>query len=544
MGEGRRERPDAVGQNGPVPDSTAPLAPAPAPHADLAWGRTWPSLPVFTELALEHRRVIPVVRRVLADAETPVGVYRKLAADAPGTFLLESAEHGGVWSRYSIVGARSAATLTERGGETHWIGEPPVGLPTTGDPTVAVRDTVAALATPRIPGLPPLTGGLVGAITYDAVRRWETVPDAGRDELDLPEVAMMLATDLAVFDHSDGSLLLVANAVNHDATDERIEDAWADAVTRLDRMEDLLAEPAPSTVSTIEPVDLEPTSSHTQPQFEAMVEEAKEAIRAGEAFQIVVSQRFTVPCAADALDVYRALRVSNPSPYMYLLRLPHPDGSAYDVVGSSPEALIKVTDRQAITHPIAGSRPRGKSPDHDAHLAEELLADTKERAEHLMLVDLARNDLQRICRAGTVDTVDFMSIRRYSHIMHIESTVVGDLREGRSAFDALVATFPAGTLSGAPKPRAMALIDGYEGLRRGLYGGVVGYLDFAGDLDMAIAIRTALIKDGLAHVQAGAGIVADSVPHLEYEETVNKAAAALRAVAAAAGLRRVSVGRA
>ena len=533
-----------MGQNGPVPDSTAPLAPAPAPHADLAWGRTWPSLPVFTELALERRRVIPVVRRVLADAETPVGVYRKLAADAPGTFLLESAEHGGVWSRYSIVGARSAATLTERGGETHWIGEPPVGLPTSGDPTAAVRDTVAALATPRIPGLPPLTGGLVGAITYDAVRRWEKVPDSGRDDLDLPEVAMMLATDLAVFDHSDGSLLLVANAVNHDATDERIEEAWADAVARLDRMEGLLARPAPSTVSTIEPVDLEPTSSHTQPQFEAMVEEAKEAIRAGEAFQIVVSQRFTVPCAADALDVYRALRTANPSPYMYLLRLPHPDGSAYDVVGSSPEALIKVTDRQAITHPIAGSRPRGKSPDHDAHLAEELLADTKERAEHLMLVDLARNYLQRICRAGTVDTVDFMSIRRYSHIMHIESTVVGDLREGQSAYDALVATFPAGTLSGAPKPRAMALIDGYEGLRRGLYGGVVGYLDFAGDLDMAIAIRTALIKDGLAHVQAGAGIVADSVPHLEYEETVNKAAAALRAVAAAAGLRRVSDGRA
>ena len=302
-------------------------------------------------------------------------------------------------------------------------------------------------------------------------------------------------------------------------------------------MTDELAAPAPSTVATIEPVASQPTSSHTQSGFEAMVEEAKEAIRAGEAFQIVVSQRFTVPCEADSLDVYRALRVSNPSPYMYLLRLPHPDGSSYDIVGSSPEALIKVTGRQAITHPIAGSRPRGKSPDHDAHLAEELLADAKERAEHLMLVDLARNDLQRICRAGTVDTVDFMSIRRYSHIMHIESTVVGDLRDDQSAYDALVATFPAGTLSGAPKPRAMALIDAYEGLRRGLYGGVVGYLDFAGDLDMAIAIRTALIKDGLAHVQAGAGIVADSVPHLEFEETVNKAAAALRAVAAAAGLR-------
>ncbi|MDN5789770.1 MAG: anthranilate synthase component I [Micrococcales bacterium] len=507
-----------------------------APHADLTWGRTWPTLEVFTELALQRRRVIPVVRRLLADSETPVGVYRKLARNTPGTFLLESAEHGGVWSRYSIVGARCGAILTERAGHTHWIGEPPVGVPTSGDPTIALRDTLAALATRRIPGLPPLTGGMVGAISYDAVRRWEQVPDGGRDELDLPEIAMMLATDLAVLDHSDGSVLLIANAINHDATDERIEDAWADAVARLDRMTGELAQPAQSTVAVIEPHPHAPASSHTQEQFEGMVEAAKEAIRAGEAFQIVVSQRFSVPCQADALDVYRTLRLSNPSPYMYLLRIPHPDGSSYDVVGSSPEALITVNGRQAITHPIAGSRPRGKSPDLDHQLAEELLGDAKERAEHLMLVDLARNDLQRICRPGTVDTVEFMSVRRYSHVMHIESSVVGELRPDASAYDALVATFPAGTLSGAPKPRAMALIDGYEGLRRGLYGGVVGYLDFAGDLDMAIAIRTALIKDGTAHVQAGAGIVADSVPHLEYEETVNKAAAALRAVSAAAGL--------
>lgn len=520
----------------PDPMVRMPLSPG-AQQADLTWGVTWPPLEVFTELALAgDRRVIPVVRRVLADAETPVGVYRKLANNAPGTFLLESAEHGGVWSRYSIVGARCEATLTELGGEAHWIGDVPVGLPTAGDPTEALRGTVAALATPHIAGLPPLTGGMVGAITYDAVRHWEPVPDTGEDRLGLPELAMMLATDLAVFDHTDGSLLLVANAINRDATDERIEQAWADAVDRLDRMTRELAAPAESTVATIRPVPLEPTSSHTREQFEHMVEQAKEAIRSGEAFQIVVSQRFTVPCTADALDVYRALRVSNPSPYMYLLRLPHPDGSSYDVVGSSPEALIKVAGRHAITHPIAGSRPRGESPEHDAHLAEELLADAKERAEHLMLVDLARNDLQRVCRAGTVDTVDFMSVRRYSHIMHIESTVVGQLRDACTAYDALVATFPAGTLSGAPKPRAMALIDEYEGVRRGLYGGVVGYLDFAGDLDMAIAIRTALIMDGQAHVQAGAGIVADSVPRLEYEETVNKAAAALRAVAAAEGL--------
>ncbi|AKU16749.1 anthranilate synthase component I [Luteipulveratus mongoliensis] len=505
-------------------------------HADLSWGTTWPSLPVFAELARE-RRVIPVVRRLLADGETPLGVYRKLAQDRPGTFLLESAEHGGVWSRYSIIGASSHATLTEQDGEATWLGEPPVGVPTGGSPTDALRDTVAALATVPIPGLPPLTGGMVGTVTYDAVRRWERLPDTGTDDLDLPEVAMMLATDLAVLDHRDGSLLLVANAINYDNTDARVENAWADAVERLDRMTAQLAAAAPSTVAVPHPVELEPSSTHTREQFHDMVERCKEDIRAGEAFQIVVSQRFSVPCAADALDVYRALRASNPSPYMYLLRLPHPDGSTYDVVGSSPEALVKVTGRKVITHPIAGSRPRGKTPEDDQRLADELSADPKERAEHLMLVDLSRNDLQRVCRAGTVDTVEFMQVRHYSHIMHLESTVIGELKAGRSAYDVLVATFPAGTLSGAPKPRAMQIIDELEPSRRGVYGGVVGYLDFAGDLDLAIAIRTAVLKEGTAHVQAGAGIVADSVPESEYQETITKAAAALRAVSIATGMR-------
>ena len=507
-------------------------------YADLAWGRTWPALPVFAELARD-RRVIPVVRRLLADAETPLGVYRKLAADRPGTFLLESAEHGGVWSRYSIVGAASRATLTEQGGVAHWIGEPPVGVPTTGDPTQALRDTVSVLATERIPGLPPLTGGMVGAVTYDAVRRWERVPDTGRDDLGLPEIAMMLATDLAVLDHSDGALYLIANAVNYDDTDARVEQAWEDAVQRLDRMQERLAQPAPSTVAVPEPVELTPDSTHTRGEYHDMVEACKEAIRAGEAFQIVVSQRFSVPCEADALDVYRALRASNPSPYMYLLRFPHPDGSTYDVVGSSPEALVKVTGRGVITHPIAGSRPRGKSPEEDQRLADELSADPKERAEHLMLVDLSRNDLQRVCDPGTVDTVEFMQVRPYSHIMHLESTVTGRMRPDVTAYDVLVATFPAGTLSGAPKTRAMSIIDTLEGTRRGVYGGVVGYLDFAGDLDMAIAIRTAVIKDGRAHVQAGAGIVADSVPESEYQETIAKAAAALHAVGVATGMRQI-----
>ncbi|HNV41520.1 MAG TPA: anthranilate synthase component I [Ornithinibacter sp.] len=511
---------------------------------DLAYGQTWPNLDVFGVLARD-RRVIPVVRRLMGDAETPVGVYRKLAGDRPGTFLLESAEHGGVWSRWSIVGAASRATLTERDGAAHWIGEPPVGVPTSGLATDALAETMRVLATEPIAGLPPLTGGMVGAITYDAVRRWERVPATAPDELDLPELALMLATDLAVLDHADGSILLVANAINYDGTDERVEQAWADAVARLDDMTRALAAPAPSTVAVVDTASVDAamatvTSNTTRERYEEVVELAKEDIRAGEVFQVVISQRFSLDCAADPLDVYRALRASNPSPYMYLFRLPHPDGSSYAVVGSSPEALVRVTGDRAITHPIAGSRPRGKTPEDDVRLADELLADPKERSEHVMLVDLGRNDLQRVCRPGTVDVVEFMDVRRYSHVMHIESTVVGDTRPGVSAYDVLVSTFPAGTLSGAPKPRALALIEQYEPSRRGVYGGVVGYLDFHGDLDMAIAIRTAVVKDGVAHVQAGAGIVADSVPAREHEECVHKATAALRAVATAAAMRTVT----
>ncbi|GAB3598803.1 anthranilate synthase component I [Angustibacter peucedani] len=506
---------------------------------DLAFGRTWPDRDTFRELARD-RRVIPVVRRLLADAETPLGVYRKLARDEPGTFLLESAEHGGVWSRYSIVGARASATLTEVEGEAYWIGQPPVGVPTSGDPTVALRDTVAALRTPALDGLPPLTGGLVGAMTYDVVRRWERLPDDCVDDLGLPELTMMLATDLAVLDHADGSLLLVANAVNRDDTDDRVDEAWADAVERLDRMVALLAAPAASTVGVPGDEDPKVRTQLFESEYAAMVERAKEAVRAGDVFQVVPSQRYEIDCPADALEVYRVLRASNPSPYMYLLRLPTVDGQAYDVVGSSPEALVKVDGRQVMTHPIAGTRPRGATPEQDVAHAESLLADAKERAEHLMLVDLARNDLARVCDAGTVEVLDFMQVERYSHVMHLVSTVVGRLRDDRTAYDALVATFPAGTLSGAPKVRAMELIDEMETTRRGLYGGTVGYLDFAGDLDMAIAIRTAVIRDGTAYVQAGGGVVADSDPVAEHQESVNKSMAVLRAVAAASGLRQVT----
>jgi len=496
-----------------------------------------PSLEGFRTLA-RGRRVIPVVRRLLADGETPVGLYRRLAGERPGTFLLESAEHGGVWSRFSFVGVRSMAMLTEIDGAATWVGEPPAGVPLEGDPLDVLRATLEVLHTQALDGLPPLTGGMVGMIGYDAVRRLERLPELAIDDLHLPELAMLVATDLAVLDHVDGTVLLIANAVNHDGSDERVDDAWADAVARLDAMQSDLALPVHPTAALMVPAEPpEPTSNTTREKYMAAVEAAREEIKAGEAFQIVVSQRFSVPCPASALDVYRILRGSNPSPYMYLIRFDGVNGKpGFDVVGSSPEALVTVKAGRALMHPIAGSRPRGQTPEQDAALSVELLADEKERAEHLMLVDLGRNDLGRVCQPGSVEVVEFMAVERFSHIMHIVSTVVGEVTSTSTGMDVLAACFPAGTLSGAPKPRAMEIIEELEPTRRGLYGGVVGYLDFAGDLDTAIAIRTAVIRDGVAHVQAGAGIVADSDPVSEDIECHNKAAAVLRAIASANSL--------
>ncbi|MEU6392610.1 anthranilate synthase component I [Streptomyces sp. NPDC046939] len=482
-------------------------------------------LETFRKLATD-RRVIPVSRKLLADGDTPVGLYRKLAAERPGTFLLESAENGRSWSRYSFVGVRSAATLTSRDGQTHWLGTPPVGVPTDGDPLAALRATVEALHTPRYDGLPPFTGGMVGYLGYDIVRRLEKIGPGERDDLRLPELTMLLTSDLAVLDHWDGSVLLIANAINHNDLDTGVDEAYADAVARLDAMEADLGTSVHTAPVALPPSELpEFTALWGGEQYQEAVEDIKERIRAGEAFQVVPSQRFETPCTASALDVYRVLRATNPSPYMYLFRF---DG--FDVVGSSPEALVKVEDGRALLHPIAGTRPRGATPQADQALADELLADPKERAEHLMLVDLGRNDLGRVCEPGSVEVVDFMSIERYSHVMHIVSTVTGQVSAGRTAFDVLTACFPAGTLSGAPKPRAMQIIDELEPSRRGLYGGCVGYLDFAGDSDTAIAIRTALLRDGTAYVQAGAGVVADSDPVAEDTECRNKAAAVLRAV--------------
>ncbi|BDZ43529.1 anthranilate synthase component I [Paraoerskovia sediminicola] len=488
--------------------------------------------------------MIPVVRRLLADDVTPVGLYRTLAQGRPGTFLMESAEADGGWSRWSFVGVSSRATLTVADGAATWTGDVPVGVPTSGDVLDVLERTLELLHAPAIPGLPPFTGGMAGALGWDVVRHWEpTLPATAPDELGVPEVTLCLATDLAVVDHLRGTVWLVANAINFDDTDERVDEARLDAVARLDAMQAALvagtsaaggpAEVAPDAVVP----DLEFRS--TREEFETAVLAGKDAIREGEVFQVVLSQRLDLDCPSSPLDVYRALRTINPSPYMYCFQLQDAAGHDFAVVGSSPETLVKVTDGRVVTFPIAGSRPRGATPEEDVTLGEELLADPKERAEHLMLVDLSRNDLVKVCEPTSVEVVEFMATKRFSHIMHLCSTVVGTLRDGATALGAFRATFPAGTLSGAPKPRAIALIDELEPASRGIYGGTVGYFDFAGDMDMAIAIRTALVRDGRASVQAGGGIVADSVPALEYEESRNKAAAAVRAVQLAARLRPV-----
>ena len=530
------------------------------------FGKSEPHLEDFRERAASHR-VIPVSRTLLADGLTAIGLFETLCTDRAGTFLLESAEAGRSWSRYSFVGVRAAAMLTEQGGQARWLGKVPVGLPTTGDAWSVLRDSVTILNSssnsngpdgpdsPESHGQhndsgPRFTSGFVGCLAYDAVRLFEKLPDDNPSEVDIPDLAFLLATDLAVLDHFRGTVTLIAAAINFDATDERVDEAWHDAMSRLDAMQTTLANPVGVNVSRAASVPTAGTGrtrSHTtNDEYREAVDRAQKYIREGDAFQIVLSQRYSTPITARALDVYRVLRSSNPSPYMYLIRIPREstedgggqmsDISVFDVVGSSPEALVTVEDRQCTVHPIAGTRQRGRDAQEDRALALDLLADHKERAEHVMLVDLARNDLGRVCEPGSVDVTEFMEIERYSHVMHIVSSVIGRLKEDSSALDALRATFPAGTLSGAPKVRAMEIIDELEPDRRGLYGGVVGYVDFRGNLDMAIAIRTAVIQDGVAHVQAGAGIVADSDPEAEAQECVNKAGAVLAALDVAQSL--------
>jgi anthranilate synthase component I len=486
-------------------------------------------LETFRDYARDFN-VIPVVKKISAKNETPLSIYLKLAQNRVDTFLLESAESNGVWSRYSFIGVNSEATLTEKDGNVFWRGVMPAGAPTGVDPLTALRIATAHLRSPKFEDLPPLTGGLVGYLGYEIIRRLEKIQSSTDSDIEIPEITMLLTSDLAVYDHEQGEISLIANAINWDGSTQRVDQAYEAAINRLSKMEENLSSVAVADFKLIpERVAPKYQRQSTDLDYIKKVEAIKEEIKSGEAFQVVLSQRFEMQSQADAFDIYRILREQNPSPYMYLFRF----SDQLSIVGSSPEALVKVTGSDVMIHPIAGTRARSKDLKIDQSNAEELLADPKERAEHLMLVDLGRNDLGRVCQAGSVEVTEFMQIERYSHVMHIVSTVVGKLAKKSSAIEALFAVFPAGTLSGAPKPRAMQIIEDNEITRRGIYGGTIGYLDFTGNIDTCIAIRTAVIKGDKVYVQAGAGIVADSDPAMENQECINKAAAVLGAVATA-----------
>jgi len=481
----------------------------------------------FCELAGQYN-VIPVAKSLFASTETPLGVYQKLCSARPNTFLLESAEQG-VWGRYSFIGVQSRGQLVANDEVARFVGAN--ALPDGGSLPSHPLEALEALqqAWKSAPTDYPLSSGLVGFASWGVVNLIENLPAAGPKDYRIPLLAFNQFSELVVMDHKRSELLLVS-VVFVDGTDLRV--TYDKALGAIAKLEAELRQPTKALIS--EPNWPTPVfSKRTEPQeFLDQVEKAKEHVRLGDVFQVVISQRFDQKITADAIDVYRALRALNPSPYMYLTRW-EDEGGEFAIVGSSPEALVKVSGRRAITHPIAGSRPRSADTAEDIALAQELLADAKEQSEHLMLVDLARNDLLKVCEPSSLQVTEFMQVHRFSHVMHLVSTVEGELRAGLGPVAALKATFPAGTLSGAPKPRALEIIHSLEPADRGLFGGVVGYFDFAGNADLAIAIRTALVRDGVARIQAGAGIVLDSVPTSEYAETEAKAAVVLRAVAAA-----------
>jgi len=480
--------------------------------------------------------VVPIFLKVFGGNETPVGIYEKVSANRSGTFLLESAEQG-VWSRFSFIGVSSRASFIQKGSALK-VSNPHLALPDGGPlpeaPLDAIKKVQSSWNISDQPDLPPLTSGLVGLFSWDVIREIENLPATPTKDYDQPNIHLEMVQDIVVVDHKSSSLLLVSNIYcEHDMS---YEDAYEDASQRISGLLDLLSLATTPTLAVPDgSVESELVHRTKKEDFLASIERAQQYVVAGDVFQVVISQRFDIEVTARPIDVYRVLRALNPSPYMYLLNYADEDGD-YSVVGSSPEALVKVTGKDVIMHPIAGSRPRSADAVADEALAESLLADTKERAEHLMLVDLARNDLLKVCEPSSVNVTQFMKIERFSHIMHLVSTVEGLLAEQMSAVDVFTATFPAGTLSGAPKPRALEIIDELEPANRGIFGGVVGYFDFAGNADLAIAIRTAFIRDGVARVQAGAGIVLDSVPESEYQETVNKTGAVIAAISQANSL--------
>ncbi|MBA4062908.1 MAG: anthranilate synthase component I [Isosphaera sp.] len=489
-----------------------------------------PAFDRFAALARAHTAV-PVFRRLTADTLTPVSAFCKLQ-EGDRAFLFESVVGGERVGRYSFLGAGPFLTFEARGTRTRTRhADGPWADAEHPDPLRVLEDLTARYRAPQLPGLPRFCGGAVGFAGYDAVRYVEHLPDAPPDDRGLPDLSFGFYDRMVVFDHAAKTVLVVAHWVGG-REDEDLRAGFAAACRRVDELvERLQRGVADIQLTDIDPAgttpDLRPglASNFTRPGFEAAVEKAREFIHAGDAFQVVLSQRFRTETRARPFDIYRALRVVNPSPFMFYLRA----GDA-TLVGASPEIMCRVENGVVTNRPLAGTRRRGATPEEDAALAEELAADPKERAEHVMLVDLARNDVGRVAEVGTVRVADLLAVERYSHVMHLSSTVTGRLRPGLTAFDALRASLPAGTLSGAPKVRAMELIDALEPHRRGPYGGAVGYVDFGGNMDTCIALRTMVLLGQTAFVQAGAGVVADSSPAAEYEETVNKAMSLLRAI--------------
>jgi len=475
----------------------------------------------FQRLAQAGYNRIPVCRRLLADRDTPLSAYLKLAA-APRSYLLESVQGGEKWGRYSIIGLPAREWLTVTDGQAVVQRENGESTPLPGDPLAAIRAYAARHRVPQRPDLPRFTGGLVGYFAYDTVRYMEPRLAAHQapDPLGTPDVCLLLSEEVAVFDNLAGRIVLITHA------DPAEDDAYGRAVARLDALEARLRGPLPERPPA-PPCALEErdfVSFTGREAFEAAVERARRYIIDGDAMQIVLSQRLVADFPADPLDLYRALRATNPSPYMYFLDL-----GDFHIVGSSPEILVRLEDGEVTVRPIAGTRRRGRSAEEDLAMERELLADPKELAEHVMLIDLGRNDVGRVAEIGSVRLTEKMVIERYSHVMHIVSNVTGRLKTGLDALDVLQATFPAGTVSGAPKVRAMEIIDELEPVKRGIYAGAVGYLGWSGNMDTAIAIRTAVVKDGRLHLQAGAGVVYDSQPALEWKETLNKARAVMQA---------------
>ena len=469
-----------------------------------------PTLEEAERLASEYT-LVPLRAEFIDDCETPVSAFLKLRALAPGdpAFLLESAEQGQRFGRYSFIGLSPRDVL-------RW------SLGDGGDPYELAEEIAGRWRQAPLEGLPPFSGGLVGYFGYDLVRTLEPLGDPNPDPLGLPDMALMVSDLLVVFDHLRHTLSVIVNLFV--VPGEEVADAYSQAEATVARVRQALAGPIPEAAGRELPApDFE--SNFTREGFEEVVGRIVDYVHAGDAFQVVPSQRWSAETEVDPFSVYRGLRVVNPSPYMYFL-----DFGDFQVVGASPEPLLTVSGRSASTRPIAGTRPRGSDAREDLAIAEELLADEKERAEHVMLVDLGRNDLGRVCRYGTVSVDGFMEIENYSHVMHIVSSVSGELRDDVTPMDALRSILPAGTLSGAPKVRAMQIIDEVEPVKRGGYGGAIGYLSYTGDLDTCIHIRTVVVSDGKVHVQAGGGTVADAEPANEYEESVNKARAVMRAI--------------